>query len=213
MSAPAGAVHAVGQAAGLGAGAPVAAALAYHGTHLTLSGVAHAQRAVAEYLDLGGAPGADLPHLVPGKLTGQHHPLHAQRGGLVGAAQGEQAHLRAGVEGHVRHDLPRQRQQAPVLHQYGVHAHGAGLAQRLRRLYQFPVGQQGVQRQKDPHAPQMAIRHRRRKFPVGKVPGAAPRVERAEAHIHRVRAGLDGGDERVEAAGGGEKLHHPLRFC
>ena len=213
MPAPAGAVDPVGQAAGLGAGAPVAAALTHHGAHLALSGVAHTKRAVDKDLDLGGTAGADLPHLVPVQLPGQHHPFHAQGGGLVGAAQGEQAHLGAGVERHVRHDLPRQRQKPPVLHQYGVHAHGAGFFQGVRGLYQLPVGQQGVQRQKDPYTPQMAIRNRRRKFLVGEILGAAPRIERTEAHVYRVRAGLDGGDEGVKAAGGGEKLHHPLRPC
>ena len=153
MPAPAGAVDPVGQAAGLGAGTPVAAALTHHGAHLALSGVAHTERAVDEDLDLGGTAGADLPHLVPVQLPGQHHPLHAQCGGFVGAAQREQAHLGAGVEGYVRHDFPRQRQKSPVLHQYGVYAHGAGFFQRVRRLYQLPVGQQGVQRQKDPYTP------------------------------------------------------------
>ena len=213
MAAAAGPVDPVGQAAGLGAGAAVAAALAHHGTHLALTGVAHAQCAVGKNLDLGGTAGADLAYLIAGQLAGQHHPLQSQRGGLVGSAQGEQAHLGAGVERYVRHDLTGQGQQTPVLHQYGVHAHITGLAQRLCRLFQLAVRQQGVQRQKDPHASQMAVRHCRSEFLIGEVFGTAPRVKGAEAHIYRVRAGLDGGNEGVEAAGGGEELHHPLRFC
>ena len=212
IRAPAGAVHAVGQTAGLGAGAPVAAALSQHGAHLALAGVAHTQRPVAEHLDLRAAAGADLPYLVPVQLPGQHHALHAQRRGRIGTAQREQAHLRAGVKRQVRHDLLCQGQQAPVLHQHRVHAHGAGLSQRCGRPGQLPVGQQGVQGQKDPHAPQMAIPHRRREFLVGKVFRAPPRVERTEAHIHRVRAVLHRGGQCLISPRGGQKLHHHRRL-
>ena len=124
---------AVVQAAGLGAHPPVAAAAADDGGEEALAGVAHTQRPVAEHLDLRAAAGADLPYLVPVQLPGQHHALHAQRRGRIGAAQREQAHLRAGVKRQVRHDLLCQGQQAPVLHQHRVHAHGAGLPQRRGR--------------------------------------------------------------------------------
>ena len=50
--APAGAIDSVGQAAGLGAGAPVAAAAAQHGAHQTLSRTGNAECAVNELLDL-----------------------------------------------------------------------------------------------------------------------------------------------------------------
>ena len=212
MRVPAGAVHAVGQTAGLGAGTPVAAALSQHGAHLALAGVAHTQRPVAEHLDLRAAAGADLPYLVPVQLPGQHHALHAQRRGRIGAAQREQAHLRAGVQRQGRHDLLCQGQQAPVLHQHRVHAHGAGLLQRRGRPGQLPVGQQGVQGQEHPHAPQMAIPHRRREFLVGKVFRAPPRVERTEAHIHRVRAILHRGGQCLISPRGGQKLHHHRRL-
>ena len=133
VAAPAGAVHPVGQAAGLGAGAPVAAALADEGAHGALAGVAHAQGAVDEHFHLRAAAGADPGDVLPAQLPGQHHPLQTQFPGPAGAAQGEKAHLGAGVERQVRHDGPGQGQQAPVLHQHGVHAQGLGPTEGLRR--------------------------------------------------------------------------------
>ena len=75
---------------------------------------------------LGGTAGADLAYLIAGQLAGQHHPLHAKALRPARAAGGEQAHLRAGVKRQVRHDLLCQGQQAPVLHQHGVHPETAG---------------------------------------------------------------------------------------
>ena len=39
------------------------------------------------------------------------------------------------------------------------------------------------------------------------------RFIRTTDDYHMEGAGLDGGDQGVKAAGGGEKLHHPLRPC
>ena len=61
----------VGQAAGLGAGAPVAAAPADHGAHGALAGVAHAQGPMAEHLHLRPAATADGLHIPVRQLPGQ----------------------------------------------------------------------------------------------------------------------------------------------
>ena len=213
---PARCVHAVGQSARLGTRAAIAAALPQHRAHLALSRIAHAQCAVAEDLNLRPAPRAYLRDLIAIQLPRQHHALHAQLGGGVRPAPREKAHLCAGVEGQVGDDLLCQRQKSPVLHEHRVHAHGVGAAQCLRRLRQLAIRHQRVQRQEYPHPAQMAVPHRRRKFLVGKIPRAPPRIERAEAHIHRVRAALHGGDQRVNPSRGRQKLHHPRRlfwFC
>ena len=121
-----GAVKAVGQAAGLGAGAPVAAASANEGAHFALAGVAHAESTMAKDLDLGETGLADGGGVLPGALPGEDHPLAAVHIDLVGAAGGKDAHLSAGVKGEVRQGLPQQGKQAPVLHQHGVHPETAG---------------------------------------------------------------------------------------
>ena len=121
-----GAVEAVGQAAGLGAGAPVAAASANEGAHFALAGVAHAESTMAEDLDLGGTGLADGGGVLPGTFPGEDHPLAAIPIDLVGTAGGKDAHLSAGVKGEVRQGLPQQGKQAPVLHQHGVHPETAG---------------------------------------------------------------------------------------
>ena len=214
MIAPAGAVHAVGQAAGLGAAPPVAAALADEGAHGALAGVAHAQRPVDEGLHLGVAAPADFTDFLAGQLPGQHHPADAERGRHPCAAQRVEAHLGAGVKGHIGGNFTGQVPHAPVLYQHGVHAHGAGLSQGLRRLGQLPVGDQGVQREIHLHAPQVAVGHGIGKFLIGKVPGALAGVEGAEAHIHRVRPGLHRRLQGLPGPGGCQKLgHYRLPCC
>ena len=205
-----GAVDAVGQAAGLGAGAPVAAALADEGAHGALAGIAHAQRAVDEHLDLRAATAAHVGDVLAGKFTGQHHPLHAQAFRPACTAGGEQAHLGAGMDGQVRRYRLCQRQHAPILHQHCVHAHLGGLPQYLGGLGQLPVSQQSVQRQEYPHAPQMAVGHRVGELLVGEIFGVAAGVEGPKAHVHRVRPGLHRRLKGGAGAGRGEQLHHLL---
>ena len=82
--------------------------------------------------------------------------------------------------------------------------------------YNFvPEGQQaldeqpsfgGVQRQIDAHLPGVAVRNSGAEFFLGEVFGVAPGVEIAVAEIHRIRAVLHGGAQRLKAAGGGKKL-------
>ncbi len=48
----------------------------------------------------------------------------------------------------------------------------------------------------------MAITHRRQKFLITEVSGAAARVEAAKAHIHGVCAVLHGGNKRLLPARG-----------
>ena len=177
---------------------------------LTPSGIAHAQRPVDEYLDLRAAIAAHVGDVLAGKLTGQHHPLHAKAFRPACAAGGEQAHLGAGVDGQVGRYRLRQCQHAPILHQHRVHPHPGGLPQHLGGLRQLAVGQQGVQRQEHPHAPQVAVGHRVSELLVGKIFGVAAGVEGTEAHIHRVRAGLHRRLKGGAGAGRGEQLHHLL---
>ena len=208
VAALAGTVHPVGQAAGLGTAAAIAASAPDEGGHFALAGIAHTQRAVQKGLNLPAAATADLSNFLPRKLTGQYHPLHPQVHRIVGAAQGMDAHLRAGVNGQIRCDLLRQRQHAPILHQNRVDAHAGRLAQQLRGFAQLTVGEQCIQREIDLDAAQMAVAHRLSKRFVGKIPGAAAGVECAEAHIHGIRAALHRGHHGLPRTGGREKLGH-----
>ena len=208
MAPPGGAVQAVRQAAGLGAGPPAAAAATDEGTEIALAGVAHAEGPVGEDLHLGGAIPANTLRVPGGALPGDDHPLAAQARRLAGSAGGEEAHLGAGVEGEVRQGLAQQGEKPPVLHQHRVRPQAGGETGGLQGLGQLPVTEKGVQGQEDPDAPLVAVPEGGREVRLREVPGAAPGVEAAEPQIDRVRTRLDGGAQRLRRPGGGEELRH-----
>ena len=193
---------AVGQTAGLGARATVAAAPPDDGRHLALAAVTHAQRAVDKRFDLDGAIRADFADLPTRKLAREHRARHVEPCRFLNARERVQAHLRRGVQRHVGNDFLQRRQNAPVLHQDRVHAALRRGARLRGKRGELAVGDEGVERQIDLHAPQMAIRDRRAEFLVREVPRAAARVERAKAHIHGVRTALHGGNKRLLPARG-----------
>ena len=193
---------AVGQTAGLGARAAVAAAPPDDGGHLTLAAVTHAQRAVDKSFDLNGAFLADFGDLPARKLAREHRARHAEPCRFLNARERVQAHLRRGVQRHVGNDFLQRRQNAPILHQDRVHAALRRGARLRGKRGELAVGDERVERQIDLHAPQMAIRNRRAEFFVREVPRAAARVERAKAHIHGVCAALHGGNKRLLPARG-----------
>ena len=193
---------AVGQTAGLGAGAAVAAAPPDDGRHLALAAVAHAQRAVDERFDLDGAFLADFGDLPARKLAREHRARHAEPCRFLNARERVQAHLRRGVQRHVGNNFLQRRQNAPILHQDRVHAALRRGARLRGKRGELAVGDERVERQIDLHAPQMAIRNRRAEFLVREVPRAAARIERAKAHIHGVCAALYGGNKRLLPARG-----------
>ena len=100
---------AVGQTAGLGAGATVAAAPPDDGGHLTLAAVTHAQRAVDERFDLNGAFFADLGNFLTVQLAREHRARHAEPCRFLNARERVQAHLRRGVQRHVGNDFLQRR--------------------------------------------------------------------------------------------------------
>ena len=172
---------------------------------------------MAEDLDLRGTRAADRLNVPRAQLPREHDALHAELRREVRAAEGEQAHLRARVQGNVRRGLARHVPKAPVLHEHGVDPHGGGLFQRVRRLRQLPVGEQRVERQIDLYPVEVTVVYGGGKVVVREIFRAAAGVERAEAHVDGVRAALYGGLKRLARAGGREKLHrcllHHLRFC
>ena len=130
---------AVGQAAGLGAHAPVAAAPADDAGHEALPRVAHAQRPVDEHLDLNGGALADIRDVPAGQLPGQHRPGHAQPGGLLHPVQGVEGHLGGGVQRQVGGALAQRAHQPHVLHQHRVRPQLGRLDGAVHRLGHLPV--------------------------------------------------------------------------
>ena len=197
-----------GQAAGLGAEAAVAAPAPHHRGHQALARAGHAQRAVDERLDLDALRGARR-QLVKGQLPRHHHAVKAlvpqKRDGLpvVGGQLG------AGVQLDVRRDLSQGPGHAQVLHDHGVRAravHRPGGIQQRRALV---LAHQRVQRHVDLHAPGVAVGHglvQRRTVEVARV---APRVERARAQVHGVRAVLHRRPQGARVPRRGQQLDGP----
>ena len=201
-------VQPVGQAAGLGASPPVAAAAPDEGAHGALTGVAHAQGPVGEDLDLDGAVAADIGHVLPAHLTAEDHAAHPQLRRRLHPRQGVDGHLGAAVEGQVRHDLPGQGRQAPVLDDDGVHPRPAGLPEQVPGGGQLPVRHQGVHRQVDLHPPEVAVGHGGGELLRGEILRTPPGVEAAAAEVYTVGAALHRRHHGLPVAGGGEELHH-----
>ena len=195
--------EAVGQAAGLGAHTPVAAAPADDGGQEALPGVAHTQRPVDEHLDLDGGVLADVGDVRPGQLPGQHRPGDAQIRGLLHPVQTVEGHLGGGVEGQVGGGLPQGAHQPQVLDQGGVHAQLGRLDGAVHRVPHLPVGAQGVKGEVHLHPPEMAVGNRRGKFVPAEVPGTPAGVELSEAQIDRVRPCAHRGAQGLRASCGG----------
>ena len=211
------AVHTVGQAAGLGAAAPVTGASSDQGAHGALAGIAHTKGAVDKDLDFCGAVFDDGFGVLPGAFPGDDHPLAPIRGGLAGAAAGEYAHLGAGVEGEVGKGFAQQVEKAPILDQNGVDAQLTGLGGGFRGLGKLPVRDQSVQGEEYPHPTGMTIAQRLPELLVGEILGAASGIKFTPAQIYRVGSVLNGSPKGLRGSGGGEKLgpHQPIfpSFC
>ena len=159
-------------------------------------------------LDLDGAVAADIGDLLPAQLPGQDHPAHAHGRGPQDAVQGVDRHLGGGVEGNLRRHLTQQGDQTEILHNKGVHAGTDGCSDGLGSLLQLPVGHQGVQRQMNLNAPDMAITHGVRQLVQGKVLGVLSGVERAGAQIDGIGAALNRRTEGIHGTGGRKQFQH-----
>ena len=197
---------AVGQAAGLGALAPVAGAGAHHRRKIALAGIAHAQGPVDEDLDLDGAVAADIGDVLPAQLPGQHHPADAQGRSLLDALQRVDAHLGGGMDRHLGGHLPQQGHQAQILDDKGVHPGPDRRGNDRADLLQLPVRRQGIQREMDLNPPDMAITHSIRQLVQGKVLGVLPGIEGAGAQINRVGSTLDRRAQGVHGTGGRQQF-------
>jgi len=161
---------------------------------------------VGEDLDFDGGALTDVGDLVPGQLPGEHRPLKPQISGLLDAVQIVQRHLGGGVEGQIGGYLPQHPQHAQILYQHRVRPDGRGVCGVFGGFGQLPVGEQGVQRQIDLGAPQMAIRNRRRKFLPGEILCIAAGVKIPISQIDGVRAVLHGRGHRLHGTGRRKQL-------
>ena len=90
------------QAAGLGADAAVSASSADEGTHVALTGMAKAQCAVNENLNLYRGAMGNFTDLLNVKLARQDSACYAKLGSRLNARDAVNAHLCAGMKRHIR---------------------------------------------------------------------------------------------------------------
>ena len=148
-----------GQAAGLGAQAPVAAAPTEQRREITLAGYAPAEGAVDKYLQLTAEARAGGDFLRR-HLPGQDHPAKAgfpQPRDPLGSVAGE---LGGGMQGHLRGGGAQTPGEAPVLHDQRIHPSPAGLFRQAQGVVHLVVLNQGVHGQIHPRPPDMTKSHR-----------------------------------------------------
>ena len=196
------------QAAGLRAESAVAAAAAYEGGHIALAGMAEAERAVNEHLGLYRGILGDEPYLLERQFARKHGAgdAHLRRGLDPGEVM--QAHLCARVKWDIGQRTADSVGHAKILHDERVRAR---IRRELRRgdgIPHFAVVHEGVERDVDLAAADMAVAHRLHEFLICEIFRAAAGVERAHAHVNGVRSVLHGGDNALRRAGWGQKFYH-----
>ena len=198
--------------AGLGAQAPVARPSADGGGQIALAGIAHAQGAVDEHLDLHRAALADELDLPEGQLPGQHHPGEAQLFTGQNAGQVVDGHLGGGMDGQLGGQGADHPGHAQVLDDEGVGPQLVELEDELLCPHQFPVGDQGVHGHIGLDAPQAAVPEGVHQFFAFQIFGIAAGVVVAGAEIYRVGAAPNGGDDAFHGARRAHQFHCHLLF-
>ena len=191
----------VGQAAGLRTAAAVAAAAADHAAHQALARVADAECAVHEGLDLDWRVGADAADLLQGHLAREHGAREAELGKRLDALDAADGHLRARVEGQVRHGLVRDFRHTEVLHEDGV---GAGLVEEAQVVFEWLelfVGHDRVDRHVDGDIPEVREVDGLAQFLAVEVVGIGARAEGIARQIDCICTVLHRSDKCLAAAG------------
>ena len=199
-------LHAVRQAAGLGAFSPVSASPAHHGGKEALAGHAYAQGSVGKGLNFHA--GVCHPsEFRKGAFPGRHHSGKAQILQLLDALDIVDGHLCAGMQQKFRELTGNEGCHAQVLHQDGIRPRVPDEGEGVAQLRHFPVQHQCVDGDINPALPFVGIAYRLHEpFPV-EIPGVASGPEGGQPQIDRIRAAGNGGRKRLPVARGTEQFH------
>ena len=204
-------LQSIGQAAGLGALTPVAAAAAHEAGKQALPRAAHAQRAVAEDLDLDARVRA-LGDFLQVHLPRQHRARKARVQRELRALGVVYGHLRAGVQAQRGQQPVKPRRHAQILHDRRVHAAMRQLFGHVVYQIHFAFLDHRVDGHMNAHVPLVGVFGRPgERLPV-EIARPSARVERRRAQVDRVRPGLDRRQKRLFFARGGQQLdaHRPV---
>ena len=184
------------QAARLGAGTPIGAAVADVMAQITLAAVTHTQGAMHKKLQRHGGLLADRPDLFHAEFTAQHHLAEAHRLEELYLFHRQVVALGAGVQGDGQPHL----QQGHVLHDEGVDAGVPAVERDLAGRFQLTVVEQGVQSDIDLSVEQG--RMAAQPFDVGDgIAGLLAGSEGRAPDIYGIRPMVDGGDAHLRVLG------------
>ena len=198
----------VALAAGLGAPSPIAAAAANGGGQIALAGIAHAQCAVTEDLDLNGRMLADIANLLPAQFPAEHHPAQTPGRAQQHAGQGVNGHLGGAVQRNGRGDPAAKLHHAQILDDKGIHAaFGCGFDQ-FDALRDFLIRHQRIERQMHRHTPDMAVFDCLSQGLNGKILCALTGIKCAAAQVNSVGAILYRRPQGIHAPRGSQQFDH-----
>ena len=204
--------HGVLPAAGLGAGALIAAASRQHGAEQAPAGIGHAGRAMHKGLQLHAIVqlGAHGLHALEAHLTGEDHPFAAQRLVVLHRRGIHRAGLGADVEGQLRHLFPQGHNGANVANDSRVHANAMGDAGGLHIVVQLVVEGHHVHGEVELLALFMHQAHRLAELLLVEIACKGAQTKALHAAVDRIRAKVQGGAQALHAASGAEQLRHFL---
>ena len=136
-------------------------------------------------------------------FPGQHGAVKAVAAQVFHALTVVYGHLRAGVQGKLRGQAAHAGGHAQILHDDRVRAGGGNFGDFALQRRRFILAHQRVERHMGAHAAGMTIGDRPFQAVPVKIVRAPAGVEQPRPEVHRVRAVLHGGDERLHAAGRG----------
>ena len=196
----------VGKAAGLGAGAAIAAPSADERTEQALPGMRDAERAVQKDLGLGRRVFRDRHDLGEREFPRQNDAARAEPREQVAPLGRMGGRLRTGVDRQIGVAFGDPRDQPRVRNDQGVDAEFPQFSRALDGALPFALGEQGVQRDVRLRAVQVAVDHRPGDLFVVEVAGEGAGVQTFAAEVDRVGSRVDRGDQRRKRSGGGKQF-------
>ena len=145
----------------------------------------------------------DEADLLERELAREHGAGDAHLGRSLDSGEVVDAHLRARVQRDIGQRAADGIGHAEILHDERVRARVRRELRRGDGVAHFTVVHEGVERDVDLTAADMAVSHRLHEFLICEIFRAAAGVERAPAQIHRAAAALHGGTESLRRTGGG----------